>query len=287
MSNEQKQSEKIKKLPLSKENPIFYKILIAVGIITAILNTSLIGSGDFLNLIFHAAGYVSAIIIMSWIIGIIPVLILHKKIKTARIKIYGIIFLLLCIISTLGNLEKDNEQNIKFRQTDKSNDYSEQDGNLYRNTKYNFRIKFPEQWDIKSGDGPNIIQKAVKENNSISIGVREIPAEYSDETATIKDVMSLAEFKDSFSSKEFQKNFPGSELLDYGETKLDNKTTYWVKYSTPYSVLDVNVEGIILQYQLLHKNIFYFITAGTLPVEFNIMESEFKKSISTFAIEDY
>lgn len=180
-----------------------------------------------------------------------------------------------------------NGQDISLEKTDKSSDYSEQVGNLYRNTRYKFRIKFPEGWDIKSGDGPNIIQKAVKENNSISIGVREIPAEYSDETATIKDVMSLAEFKDSFLSKEFQKNFPGSELLDYGETKLDNKTTYWVKYSTPYSVLDVNVEGIILQYQLLHKNIFYFITAGTLPVEFNIMESEFKKSISTFAIEDY
>ena len=210
-----------------------------------------------------------------------------KKLKRKWIWWGVLVVVLIVVVISLYNSSNDNDQDISLEKTDKGSEYSEQVGNLYRNTKYKFRIKFPEGWDIKPGDGPNIIQKAVKGNNSISIGVREIPAEHGDETATIKDAMSLAEFKNSFSSKEFRENFPGSELLDYGETKLDNKITYWVKYSAPYSTLDINVEGIILQYQLLHKNIFYFITAGALPNEFNAMESEFKKSIATFVIEDY
>ena len=195
--------------------------------------------------------------------------------------------ILVIAIIPLYNSLNDNNQDILLEKTDKSSEYSEQIGNLYRNTKYKFRIKFPEGWDINPGDGPNIIQKAVNGNNTISVMVREIPAEYSDKTATIKDAMSLAEFKNSFSNKEFQENFPGSELLDYGETKLDNKITYWVKYSAPYSAMDINVEGIILQYQLLHKNIAYFITAGALSSEFDAMESELKRSIATFVIEDY
>ena len=75
--------------------------------------------------------------------------------------------------------------------------------------------------------------------------------------------------------------------MDYGETKLDNVPTYWIKYSAPYSALDINVEGTILQYQLFSKNIFYFITAGTLSSEFLSSESEFKKSIATFVIENF
>ncbi|MDO8676315.1 MAG: PsbP-related protein [Candidatus Azambacteria bacterium] len=218
-----------------------------------------------------------------------PATINNNENKSSKKKwIWGgiILIVLIVVIALASSSPSENEQDISLVKTDKSNDYSEQVGNLYRNTKYNFRIKFPESWEIKSGDGPNIIQKAVQGNNTISVGVREIPAEYSDETATIKDVMSLVEFKDSI-LEGVQEKFPGAKLLDYGETKLDNVSTYWVKYSAPYSVLDINVEGTNLQYQLLHKNIFYFITAGTLSREFSSSEPEFKKSIATFVIENY
>lgn len=286
MANEQKQSEKIKKISLSKENPTFYKILVVAGIITAVLNTLLTGRGYFYDLVFYALGSISIIIIISWIIGIIPVLILHKKIKNVRIKIYGVIFLLLCILTVLGNLNKYSEQNVELTQTDKSGDYSEQNGNLYRNTKYDFRIKFPEGWDIKSGDGPNILQKAVKGNHTVSIGVREMPAEYYDKVLTIKDVMTLIEFKDNL-IEGGQEKFTDVKLIDYGETKLDNIPTYWIKYSNTYTTLDINVQMTNLQYQVLNNNILYFIGAGSASDEFDMAEAEFMKSIATFVIEDY
>lgn len=195
------------------------------------------------------------------------------------------IFVLIIIISIFSSSNVPNE-NISLLKTDKGTETSEVSGNLYRNTKYNFRIKFPENWDIKVGDGPNIVQKAVQGNNTISVGVKEIPAEYGDKSATIKDIMTLAEYKDSI-LEGVKEKFPGAKLLDYGETKLDNISTYWVKYSAPYSVLDISVEGTNLQYQLLHENILYFITAGTLSDEFSSSEVEFKKSIATFVTENY
>ena len=179
-----------------------------------------------------------------------------------------------------------SEQNLEFVKTDKSSDYSEQDGNLYRNTKYNFRIKFPEGWEIKPGDGPNILQKAVSGNHTISVGVREIPTEFDDKTATIKDIMTLAEFKDAL-LEGVQEKFPGAILLDYGEQRLDNEPAYWIKYTIHYTVLDITVQGTNIQYQLLKNNIFYFISAGSASDEFSVIEPEFMKSIATFVTENY
>ena len=197
----------------------------------------------------------------------------------------GVGVVLLIVIGALSSTSVPDED-IDLVTTDKSSDFSEQSGNLYRNTKYDFRIKFPEGWDIKPGDGPNILQKAVSGNHTISVGVREIPAEFSDETATIKDVMSLAEFKDTL-LEGVQEKFPGAKLLDYGESKLDNEPAYWIKYTAPYTALDITVQGTHIQYQLLKNNIFYFISAGSASNEFSSAEPEFMKSIATFVIENY
>ncbi len=195
------------------------------------------------------------------------------------------VVVLLIIIGAFSSSDV-SDKDIDLVTTDKSSDYSEQSGNLYRNTKYNFRIKFPEGWEIKPGDGPNILQKAVSGNHTLSIGVREIPAEFGDKTATIKDVMTLAEFKDVL-LQGVQEKFPGAKLLDYGESKLDNEPTYWIKYTAPYTALDITVQGTHIQYQLLNENIFYFISAGSASDEFSTAEPDFMKSIATFVTENY
>ncbi|MBU0619846.1 MAG: PsbP-related protein [Candidatus Magasanikbacteria bacterium] len=208
----------------------------------------------------------------------------HKKSKKGLVWTGVIIVAVIFIVAVFSELP--DEQDIELAQTDKSGSYSEQSGNLYRNTKYDFRIKFPGGWDIKAGDGPNILQKAVNGNHTMSIGVREIPAEYGDKTATIKNVIDLAEFKNSILGG-VQEKFPGAKLIDYGESKLDNEPAYWIKYSMPYTALDITVEGTQLQYQVLNNNIFYFITAGSTSNEFQSVEAELMKSISTFVIENY
>ena len=197
---------------------------------------------------------------------------------------------IITLLGIIGSLFSSgiSDKNTDFVATDKNPDHSKQVGNLYRNTKYNFRIKFPEGWDIKPGDGQNILQKAVKDNHVISVGVREIPTEFGDETATIKEVMSLSEFKGMVLSDDgVREKFPEARLLDYGESKLDNVPAYWVRYHTgPYTATNIAVEGIHIQYQLLKNNIFYFITAGSSSDDFPSSEHEFMKSIATFVFEN-
>ena len=104
MTNKQSLSENTKKIPISKENPIFFKTLVLIGIITAI-TTVLIkgrgGVGDFL--IAVPVGFVTLIFI-TWIIGIIPVSIFRKKMNNARINIYGTIFILVSLMVIIGTI---------------------------------------------------------------------------------------------------------------------------------------------------------------------------------------
>lgn len=207
-------------------------------------------------------------------------------------KAFWIIILLIIVVgigilfSMLIYKQKLLIENLTLPTSSKDSSNFEQIGNLYRNIKYNFRFKFPEGWEIKPADGLHILQKAISGNSTISVGVIEIPASLIDETATIKDLMTLSEFKDSF-MEDMEERLPGAILLNYGETKLDDLPTYWVKYSAPYSMLDNNIEFTMLLYQLIHKNILYSISAGGLSSEFTAMKQEFKKSISTFMIENH
>lgn len=86
---EENKVEKNKKISIDRENPKFFKVLLLVSVVIIFIS----GVGGLVLLIG-----------LSWLIGIIPVSILRNKIKNARITIYGIIFLLLSILSIVGNL---------------------------------------------------------------------------------------------------------------------------------------------------------------------------------------
>lgn len=169
------------------------------------------------------------------------------------------------------------------KRTDKNPENSQIVGNTYRNSKYKFRIKFPEGWEIIPGDGPSIVQKAVKGNNSISIGVKQVEA---DSTSSIKDILSLKEFTDSTTEGAKAKS-SNVKLLNSGETKLDNIPTYWVSYSGTYFAMDIIVSGVFTQYVVLNDGNLYFISTGTTAEEFDAIQDVFSKSIATFVFENY
>ena len=82
-------------------------------------------------------------------------------------------------------------------------------GNLYRNTKYKFRIKFPETWEIKKGDGPNILVKATSgEGSNINIYVKDIGIELGD----IGDLITIDEWANSINEK-----FPTAKIISNKE----------------------------------------------------------------------
>lgn len=180
-----------------------------------------------------------------------------------------------------------DEKNIALPDTDKNSDNYEQIGNLYRNNKYGFRIKFPEGWEQQDGDGPHVLRKASKDGHSINILVQELPNEYAsliDENMNLKDLYSLEEFKDT-AYEGITEKFKEAKIIDYGEINIDNIPTYWISYQIPYSTMGVSFEVIMINYQIFHKNYFYTITIGSSKDEFPSVESTLKQSVSTFAFE--
>lgn len=197
----------------------------------------------------------------------------------------GAVSLLTLVV--VGVIFSSSNEEVSFEKTDKSPEFSEQSGNLYRNTKYKFRIKFPEGWEITPGDGLNILQKAVKGNHTISIVIRELPVGFNDEKLSIKDVFTLKEFENELFNESYLQKYPEAKIIDSGETKIDNLPAFWYKMSFFSSALDITVDIVGLWYVLLYKNVFYFISAGTAAEEFVDIEPEFKKSIVTFVLEEY
>lgn len=95
---------KIKGKTLREESPIFYKMLVFIVIIAGFLQTLVRGGGDIFQFLFASLGAMTAIIIMAYILGIVPVLLLQKRIKNIRIKIYGIAIIVVAFASTFGTI---------------------------------------------------------------------------------------------------------------------------------------------------------------------------------------
>ncbi len=198
----------------------------------------------------------------------------------SKLLVFVVVLVVLSIFLGLYYLTINNST---IKETDRSIENSEVEGNLYRNTKYNFRIRFPEGWEIKPGDGPSVLQKAVSGSKSIIVMVREgeIP-----DTYTIKDVASLEEFKD-FVFEDIQKNDKDAKIIDYGETTLNNKPAYWIKQSANSSTLDINVKVLGTIYFVVHNGNTYVVTTSAAPEEYADTEKTFQKALVTFVFEDF
>lgn len=152
-------------------------------------------------------------------------------------------------------------------------------GNLYRNTKYQFRIKFPESWEIKKGDGPNILVKASSgEGSSINIYVKDLGIGL----GAIDDLISIDEWANSIKEK-----FPSAKIISKREIYIDNKKAYYVQYSVNYKALDQESDMIAYNVGLVNKNFYYLITAGSEESKFENEKHTLDKSVRTFVIEEY
>jgi len=199
----------------------------------------------------------------------------------------GIILIALVVIIALASSSpSENEQDISLLKTDKSSDYSEQVGNLYRNTKYHFRIKFPEGWKVGVGDGIHIVQKASFENSTISIIVQQLDLGGEVGFSSIKDAGTSKEFIDTVLEGATEK-FSDVKIINYGETKIDNEPAYWVEYSASSQVLDYKLKMTNLIYYIAKGDTMYSISAGTATDDYSKIKPLFLQSVSTFVLENY
>ena len=202
-----------------------------------------------------------------------------KIIRPGKLSSLFNIIVLLAAIASIGGFMYFYVENKIRNPADKNPINEEIVGNLYRNTKYKFRIKFPESWEIKKGDGPNIlVNSSSGEGSSINIYVKDLGIELGD----IEDLISLDEWANSINEK-----FPSAKIISKKESYIDNKKAYFVQYSINYKVLDHEVDMIFYNVGLVNKNFTYAITAGSEEGEFESEKEILDQSIRTFVIEEY
>lgn len=189
------------------------------------------------------------------------------------------ILILLAAIASIGGFIFFYVENKISTPADKNPINEEIVDNLYRNTKYQFRIKFPESWEIKKGDGPNILVKATSgEGSSINIYVKDLGFELGD----IGDLISIDEWANSVNEK-----FPSAKIISKKEIYIDNRKAFFVQYSVNYKALDHEADMIFYNVSLTNKNYTYAITAGSEESKFESEKQILDQSVRTFVIEEY
>lgn len=171
--------------------------------------------------------------------------------------------------------------------TEKNPEHSEVTGNMYRNTKYHFRIKFPEGWKIETGDGLHIVQKATHENSTISVVVQQLDLGRNEGFSSIKDAGGSAQEFAEIMTEGAKEKFSNVKIINYGETKIDNEPAYWVEYSTSAQVLDHTLNMTNIMYMLAKNDTMYSISAGTATSDYASVKPLFLQTVSTFVLETY
>lgn len=203
-----------------------------------------------------------------------------KQKKSGKWTIWIGIIVALIFINILSNLS--DKENVEHIQTDKNNEYSKLTGNIYRNTKYNFRIKFPEGWKIEDGKGIHIVQKASFKNSMICVIVHS--GEFK-RLSSIKDIGTSKEFIDAIIEGAKEK-VSDVKIINYGETKIDNEPAYWVEYSSSSQILNHQLKMMDIMYYIAKGNTMYSISGGTTTDEYSNMKPLFMQTVSTFILED-
>lgn len=220
-------------------------------------------------------------------------LLKNKNAKSNIIKDTTIVGLILGILVLFGQMQDLNLpqlqslENIKEIQITKEPQDEVVIGNLYRNKKYNFRIKFPIEWKIETGDGIHVIKKSYNENgSSITISVVDYEDLEGKNITSIKNLYSLKDFEKQIEedSKKFFSRYLISSAI---ETTVASNEAYLIDSIVTSSDLGKETSIRTKLYQFINGDRIYTITlsGGTGFFE---DEKELDKSLSSFLIEpDY
>ena len=80
---------------------------------------------------------------------------------------------------------------------------------------------------------------------------------------------------------------PDAEFVDLGMININGEEAYWFQYVGTPPVEGVDEQFMNLNYQLIRGGTLYTIGIGSPVNEFPRLETELRKTVSTFAFKDY
>lgn len=112
---------------------------------------------------------------------------------------------------------------------------------LYENTKYNFSIEIPKEFDYVSPKSPNIIMSAVDESHIANINIL---------VRTIDEQITAEEFNNLVAEDPQSLNLPG-EIIDRGIINTQNNKAAYVLCMLKGKSSDI----LLQQFYIFNKNI--------------------------------
>lgn len=240
--------------------------------------------------------YIVCIALGSWI----TTKVLNSQNKNIRI-IYWILFVIIFIAGSasrgikntttstsnagVGTSQTTSLDSAIPLDTDKNPSNSRIEGSLYRNLKYNFRIKFPNNWKVEPGDGLHVVQKASSGNSTISVIIQQFDLKGEPEIDSISQIATKDEYI-AMTAESIKPSYPDMVLLGSGETKIDNKQAYWMEHSASYQALDKKLKMKFINYWVVYKDTMYTISAGSSIDDYESVKPTIIKSIETFVLEN-
>lgn len=150
--------------------------------------------------------------------------------------------------------------------------------NRYYNKKYNFSIKFPENWEIYEGQSEDEpVVEAVSPWESDSDMFSEFIDVYVDE---LPGWMGLDDYyrEISINSKNELANY---QEEDSGTITIDNTDVKWTLFS--YTVAEGAMKA--LSYIMIKDNHAFIISCNTEPYKYQMYKEIFEKAINSFKFE--
>ena len=154
---------------------------------------------------------------------------------------------------------------------------------IFRSDDYNFRFRYPAEWKVESGEGKNVKAKVVaSDGTNCNVVVRFIP-ELKENTN--KEVMTGFTKYDLLSG--IKAKFSDANLLDGGETFVDNRRAVYAYVDYSYGTLKANLNFRSLMVYTFDRGYFYAITCGTEKSLFKSNRANFENLVSSFVFEDW
>lgn len=155
-------------------------------------------------------------------------------------------------------------------------------GALYRNNKWSFRVRFPDGWEIKNGDGKHVVKKAELPNvGSISVTIREVPGQ-SGERPPIEELTNLMDLMIAPALERLN-----GKMIDKKGVKINNRAFAYSKMRVVYENLHGRHPAINELYLTGEYGHIFLITSSVREDKFPDYSRLLVNAANSFEIEDY
>jgi len=147
---------------------------------------------------------------------------------------------------------------------------------LHRNYEHKFRVEIPKDWEVRKPKGPNIALSLFDRNTRAMIIIDVRNSIYPPNIHEVSQEMIIHQYG----------KLPEFKLLRLEQIYLNSHKALQIEYEYRWQSLDIDVIFKAIVYEVVYNKKLYTISCIAETSSFQGLISIFKKSVSTFIIEE-